>query len=145
MKKLLLAILLSGVALNCISCGPAEPRIKINDTWGRISPKSATNAAFYMEIQNGGREADRLIGAESSDCVKTQTHETRIDEQGVASMQHLEEIAIPASSTVFLEIGGLHVMCLDKRRDFVAGKRIPITLLFQKSGEIHIEAEIRED
>jgi len=145
MKNILLVVLLSSIALGCLSCGPSEPEIKIGETWGRISPKSAANAAFYMEIQNYGNAADRLIGAESSGCGKTQIHETRIDEQGVASMQHIEEIDIPASSTIMFEIGGLHVMCLDKQREFVAGNRIPVTLVFQKSGEIIIEAEIREE
>lgn len=117
----------------------------VTDIWGRISPRSAANAAFYLDIQNEGREADQLIGAESSGCGITQIHETRIDAQGVASMQHNEEIDIPASETVSLEIGGLHVMCIDKQRDFVAGSHIPITLIFDKSGEIHVEAEIREE
>ena len=145
MKKLFLAVLLSSVAFGCLSCGPAEPEIRIGEAWGRISPKSAANAAFYMEIQNDGSAADRLIGAESPHCGKTQIHETRIDERGVASMQHIEEIDIPASSTIMFEIGGLHVMCLDKQKEFTAGIRIPVTLVFQKSGEIIIEAEIREE
>jgi copper(I)-binding protein len=145
MRKLLLLFFLSSIAMGLISCGPAEPSIKVTDIWGRISPRSATNAAFYMDIRNGGREGDRLMGAESSGCGITQIHETKIDAQGVASMQHIEEIEIPASETVSLEIGGLHIMCINKQREFGAGDRIPITLVFDKSGEMHVEAEIREE
>lgn len=145
MKNPLLLILLTSIAVGLISCGPAEPRIKVTGIWGRVSPRSAANAAFYMEIQNEGREVDRLIGAESSGCGITQIHESRIDAQGVSSMQHLKEIEIPASETVSLEIGGLHIMCFDKQRDFVAGSRIPITLIFDKSGEVGVEAAIGEE
>jgi copper(I)-binding protein len=145
MRKLLLLLFLSTLAVGLISCGPAEPKIMVTDIWGRISPRSSANAAFYLDIQNEGREADQLIGAESPDCGTAQIHETRIDDHGVASMQHIEELEIPASETVSLEIGGLHVMCLDKQRDFVTGSRIPITLIFDKSGEIHVVAEIREE
>jgi copper(I)-binding protein len=145
MRRFLLLILFPLTALLLISCGPAEPQISVSDIWGRISPKSAANAAFYMDIENEGRETDRLIGVESSSCGITQIHETRIDEQGVASMQHIEEIEIPASETVSLAIGGLHVMCIDKQREFAAGNHIPITLIFTTSGEMSVEVEIKEE
>ena len=54
-------------------------------------------------------------------------------------------VAVVKPGRIMFEIGGLHVMCLDKQREFVAGNRIPVTLVFQKSGEIIIEAEIREE
>ena len=145
MNKVYLLILFPLAAIVLVSCGPSEPQLSVDDVWGRISPKSAANAAFYMDIQNGGREPDRLIGVESSRCGITQIHETWIDEQGVASMQHIEEIEIPASETVSLAIGGLHVMCIEKQSEFVAGDRIPVTLIFVESGEINVEAEIREE
>ena len=138
-------VLLSLLAVGLISCGPEEPSITVTDTWGRVSPRSAANAAFYMDIHNEGREADQLTGVDSPECGITQLHESMIDELGVASMQHVEEIEIPASETVPLEIGGLHVMCLDKLNAFEAGGRIPITLFFDKSGRMEVEAEIREE
>lgn len=144
MRTLLLLLFVSSIAMGLISCGPAEPKIVVTDIWGRMSPRSAANAAFYLDIHNEGREADRLLGAESPGCGSTQIHETKIDAQGVASMQHIEEVEIPASETVSLEIGSLHVMCLNKQREFVTGSRIPITLIFDKSGEILVEAGIRE-
>lgn len=137
-------ILLSLMALGLISCNASDPSIDVTDAWGRESPRSAANAAFYMDIHNEGSESDRLTGAESPECGITQLHETRIDEQGVASMQHLEEIEVPASTTVSLAIGGLHIMCLEKGNGFAAGSLIPIKLTFARSGVIEVEAEVRE-
>jgi copper(I)-binding protein len=97
-----------------------------------------------MNIRNAGRQPDRLIGAEMSACAMTQLHETIIDENDVMSMQHVEEISIPAGETVKLEVGGLHVMCMNRQVDMDAGTKIPITLSFAVSGERMVEAEIRE-
>ena len=135
--SLFLLLLLAG-------CGPAKPELNISDVWGRPSPKSAANAAFYMTINNTGRESDRLIGAKTAACAMTELHETVIDENDVMSMQHVEEISLPAGETVKLEVGGLHIMCMNRQADIDAGNKISVTLSFAVSGERTIEAEIRE-
>jgi hypothetical protein len=126
-------------------CGPAEPDLNISDIWGRPSPQSATNAAFYMTIQNTGRQPDRLIGAKIDACAMTELHETAIDKNDVMSMQHVEEISLPAGETVKLEVGGLHIMCMNRQVELNAGDKIPITLSFAVSGERVVKAEIREN
>jgi copper(I)-binding protein len=41
-------------------------------------------------------------------------------------------------------MGGLHIMCIDKLEEFEAGAVLPLSLKFEKSGDIMIEVEIRE-
>ncbi len=145
MKKLILEFLLLVIGLSIVSCGPSEPEIIVTGAWGRIPPSSTTNAAFYMDIHNEGSVADRLVSANTMACGSTQIHETQIDEQGVASMRHVMEIEIPASDSVSLEVGGLHIMCLNKQYNFEAGGSVFISLIFETSGELVVAVEMRED
>jgi len=43
-----------------------------------------------------------------------------------------------------LKVGGLHIMCIMKKDDlFKVGSMIDLTLVFEKSGEKTVTAEIR--
>ncbi len=118
--------------------------IVLEEVWGRPSPKVAENGAIYMRIRNTGNQPDRLVGAESPACGMTELHETVMDAQGVMTMQPVSSITVPAGGEVELKVGGLHVMCMKKRDTFQPGARIPLTLHFEKAGDITLEVEIRQ-
>ena len=144
MKRLaLISSLFIGLLLTACSLG-SQGSLTIEEAWGRPSPKSAANAAFYMVIGNSGREDDSLSGASLDICGRTELHLSTIDDDGVMSMQQVAQIVVPAGESVALEPGGLHVMCIDRQVELSPGDRFPITLSFVNAGEIVIEAEIRE-
>jgi len=141
MKTVSMVIVL-GVVL--AACSSSESSVSVDEAWGRTSPATATNAAFYMAIE-GGSEDDTLVSASSDACGVTELHISVMND-GVMSMQHLPEgIAVPAGETVMLEPGSFHVMCIDRQQDFVAGDSIPLTLEFAGAGTVAINAEIREE
>lgn len=126
------------------ACGGGED-IEVSDVWGRPSPAAAANGAFYMVISNGADVADHLVAASSDACGVTELHESMMSD-GVMSMRPVDPagIEIPAGGEAVLEVGGLHVMCIDKQADFVEGDSYEITLEFDNAGEVIIEAEIKE-
>lgn len=137
-------LLLLGLLLT--SCASSSrPEIKIENTWGRPSPKVATTGAFYMLIKNSGGEADKLVAGESQACRVVELHESYLTEEGAMGMRPIEgDIEVPAGGEAELTAGGLHIMCIDKLEDFEVGAVLPLTLEFEKSGEMSIEIEIRE-
>ena len=137
---MLLGLLLAGCASS------SGPEISIENPWGRPSPKVATAGAFYMLIKNSGSEDDKLIGGESPACGVVELHESYKTEEGAMGMRPVEgsAIEIPAGGETELKIGGLHIMCIDKLEDFELGVVLPLTLNFEKSGEMDIDVEIRE-
>lgn len=142
-SQIMIPFTLIGLAL--VACQPADRvDLAITDIWGRSSPASAENAAFYMNIRNAGRVQDSLESAEIDICDSTQMHETNIDDDGVMSMEHVTKIDIPNGETISLEPGGLHLMCLGLKYPLKAGDEIPIRLSFAETGEIEVRAEIRE-
>ena len=140
----ILSALIFGLVLLSTACGPAKPKISVTNVWGRESIRSAANSAFYMDIGNAGRSDDHLIGVTADACRSTELHETTLDEQDVMKMRQVGEILIPGGQTVKLDVGGYHIMCLDRIEEFTSGDLIPITLNFEISGDKEISAEIRQ-
>ena len=128
----------------CVST--SGPEINIENAWGRPSPKVATAGAFYMQIKNDGNEGDKLIAGQSPACGVVELHESYMTEDGAMGMRPVEGgfIEIPAGGEAELKMGGLHIMCIEKLEDFTVGAVLPLTLNFEKSGEMTIDIEIRE-
>jgi copper(I)-binding protein len=122
------------------------PDISIEKAWGRPSPKVATTGAFYMLIKNVGNQQDKLIGGQSPACGVVEIHESYMTEDGAMGMRPVEGgfIEIPAGGEAELKMGGLHIMCIEKLEDFTGGVVLPLTLNFEKSGEMTIDVEIQE-
>lgn len=133
------------LSLALAACGPdQQTTVTVSDVWGRPSPQAATNAAFYMKLENATSSDDSLTSATIPICTKTELHETTIDDQGVMSMQHINAVSLPKGQRAQLEPGGLHIMCVGLQAELNLGDHIPITLAFTNTGELQVEAEIRE-
>lgn len=91
------------------------------------------SAAVYLDIENHSDETIRLIDADCDCSDLAVIHATHHD-GGLAQMVHIEEIAIPAQSTVSLHPAGEHIMLETITRELVAGETIELRLGFD-SGE----------
>ena len=144
-------ILLSWLLIGLTSCAnptptavPA-PKLSIENAWGRMSPTMAQAGVFYLTIRNTGSVADKLTAAKSSACGTAELHESYMLANGAMGMRMLMGgIDVPANGTAELKAGGLHIMCVDKKVEFNAGVKIPLTLVFEKSGEMNLVVEIRD-
>lgn len=140
-----ITILLISLGLGLFACEPSgEGTIVVSDAWGRSSPASAANAAFYMNIRNNSQRPDSLERVEIDICDSTELHETNIDDAGLMSMSHVMKIDISNGEEISLEPGGFHVMCLGLNSALETGDMIPINLVLANSGTMQIQAEIRE-
>lgn len=114
--------------------------IKIEHPWAR--PSATENGAAYLELENGGTEADRLTGASAAIAGAVELHVTSIDAQGVATMRPVEAIDLPAGGRARLSPGGLHLMLLGLTQPLEDGQRFPLTLTFERAGTATVDVEI---
>ena len=149
-RFMLLVILLLGGMMTAAQCGapptPQEsvgPQIKVVEPWSRPSPMKAGNGAVYMELKNEGGRNDALLSAEADIADVVELHETKM-EGDVMKMSPVAKIEVPAGGSASLKPGGLHVMLINLKREMVAGEKVRVTLNFEESGPITVEAEIRE-
>jgi periplasmic copper chaperone A len=102
---------------------------------------------LFMVIKNTGNAADRLVSAKSSACGMVEVHQTVMKSDGTMGMNLVSDpVVIPAGGQLELKSGGMHIMCMQLKADqFKAGSNIDLTLVFEKSGEKPITAEIRQN
>lgn len=116
--------------------------IVIHDAWARASLGKMPNSAAYLRIENTGSESDRLVEASSEriDAVETHTH---VMDNGVASMRPVDGIEVAPGGSAVLEPGGLHLMLMGVQEKLVEGGTVPVTLVFEKAGEVSLDLPIR--
>ena len=133
MRYLLLAMVLAA--------SPAVAQIKIENAWARATAPGAKIAAGYMVIRNGAPAADRLIGASSPAAEKVETHVT-LKDGDVFRMREVKGYDIPAGGSFELKPGGAHLMLVNIKAPFKEGAKIPLTLRFERSGEVKTELHV---
>lgn len=115
--------------------------VTILHPWARATPGGVTVGAAYLEIKTDARTSDRLVGAKSPVAGRAEIH-THIADGDVMRMQRVESLPLaPAQSRVFGPSGD-HVMLLDLKRPLEEGDSIKLTLVFEKAGEIEVEASV---
>jgi copper(I)-binding protein len=103
---------------------------------------TAKAAGGFMAIVNNGTEPDRLIGVESDIAAKSEVHESKVDANGVGTMEHVDFIEIPPGDTVSLEHGGYHIMFMGLASQLTEGEMHKATLIFERTGRVEIEFQI---
>lgn len=149
MRMIKLSLLL--VLLLAVACGGDQAENTGSEPTGELTVDNvtanltlpSTTGAVYMRITNDSGSDDALIGAEVPGCGTVELHEM-IMENDVMMMRQMagNRIPVPAGSTVMLERGGLHVMCIDKTGEYTVGQMVPVTLQFENAGAIEVEAQV---
>ena len=110
--------------------------------WVRASAPGQKNGAGYVQIQNKSTQTDRLISATTANVGRVELH-TIINENGVAKMRQVQGIDVPAGASATLAPGGFHIMFMGLNAPFKAGEIVPVTLRFEKAGEVNVKFEIK--
>ncbi|KAA3638630.1 MAG: copper chaperone PCu(A)C [Armatimonadetes bacterium] len=131
------------VLVAAAACSGGDDAVSVGDPWGRPSPSSADNAAFYMTL-TGGSQDDVLTSAASARCTMTELHETTMTD-GTMSMAPVPSgIQVPANEMVKLEPGGLHVMCMGVTTPLSVGESVDIELTFSSGDTTTVSADVRD-
>jgi copper(I)-binding protein len=120
---------------------PAQAQVAIENPWGRATPPGASVAGGYMLIRNTGAAADRLVAASSPAAGKVELHVTAM-ENNVMKMREVAAYDVPAKGSFELKPGGAHLMFLQLKQPFKEGDKVPVTLKFEKAGEVKAEFQI---
>lgn len=128
----------------CSTPTPTGPSITVQEPWSRpaVSGEMSGVGGIFMTLFNAGETADRLIAARSDVAATVELHET-IMENDVMKMRPVPAIEIPAGGQVELKPGRYHIMLIGLKQELQPGDKIKVTLTFEQSGEMTIEAEVR--
>lgn len=146
MKKLTRTLLLMMIMILLAACAPgtgSAGRLSVNDPWARPA-KAGANSAIYFIIDNPMPEADALLTARCEAAMMTEVHMTSTSADGKSMMMKQDSVPLAAGGQTRFEPGGLHVMLMELKQDLEPGQTLPVTLTFEKAGEVTVEATVRE-
>lgn len=119
--------------------------LEIAHPWSQELPPNAPTVAAYFVIHNNGKTADRLLSVDSPIAGEAQLHEHQMQD-GLAKMRQVPSVDIPAGGNVTFAPMAYHVMLIDlKDRSLLTdGKRFPLTMHFEKSGNVTVEVAVQK-
>ncbi|PWG62613.1 copper chaperone PCu(A)C [Spiribacter halobius] len=120
----------------------ADPGPEIRGVWARATPPMIENGAVYFEIVNPAPRADTLLGVETPRVPRAELHRSDTS-SGQARMAHTPRVQVPAEGAVRFEPGGRHVMLMGLQEPLQAGERFPLTLRFERAGEVTVEVTVQ--
>lgn len=135
------AALLSLSGVNALAEGVKLGDLEVTETWARASAGREGNGAAYLTIANHGGEADRFIGAKAAIADRVEIHNNFM-EDGIMKMRRVDGIDVPAGEGAKLQPGGYHVMFMGLHKPMEEGTSFPLTLVFEKAGEVEIEVPV---
>jgi periplasmic copper chaperone A len=132
----------AAVAVIATLCPPVQAQQvpKVEAAWARPTVAGQPGGGGYLTIV-GGSSPDRLVGASADVAASAQLHTMTMD----GNVMHMREIAaidIPAEKTVQLAPGGYHVMFMGLKRPLKVGDHFPLTLRFEKAGDVKVEMQV---
>lgn len=144
LKTLVFAAGLALASLPALAMDDAKTgAIMVMDPYARVSSPVAKSGAAFMQIMNHGAEDDRLVSATSPAAARVELHTHIDDGNGVMLMREIEGgMAIPAGQTHSLARGGDHVMFMGLTESWTQGDVVPVTLVFEKAGEVMLEIPV---
>jgi len=140
------AFVLLALAAICTNTASAQ-QVKVGDlvldhAWARATPGGAKVGGGYLTIENKGTTPDKLIGGSTPAAAKVEVHEMAMN-NGVMTMRPVKGgLSIPPGQSVTLAPGGYHIMMMELKRPLKKGDTVPVTLKFEKAGEVKVTFEI---
>lgn len=130
--------LICGVQIFVASAAFAEMKV---DAWARATPPSARVGAVYLSIDTTVAAPDRLVGLSSPAAAKVSVHETeRVGD--VVRMRPVDGLTVSRDLPVRMQPNGLHLMLEGLPQPLKRADRFPLTLQFERAGEILVEVVV---
>jgi len=120
----------------------AQNSIEITDVWINEAPPTVKILAGYFTIKNHSDDPVDLVTAHSPSFQKIEFHLTETQD-GVARMQKLETISIPAQSDFSFSPGEYHLMLFNPTNTPKSGDLIPLQLTFSNGIRIDVDVEVK--
>lgn len=145
--RMALSGMVASLALALVVPGPALAHeyeagdISVAHPWARATPGGAKVGAAFMEIKAKDGVADTLVSASTPAAGRVEIH-THIMDDGVMKMRRIENLPVGEGKSVVLRPSGDHIMLFDLKAPLKEGDLLPLTLVFEKAGEIKIEATV---
>ena len=140
------ALLLTAAALVFVgwTVWAAEAELRVADAWMRPTVGAGRTTAAYLTVANSGGEDDTLKSARSAKATAVELHETKMTDDGVMQMRHVEDgLVVPAGGSLVLKPAGTHLMVMGLDEALSVGDEFALTLEFARAGIIEVSVPVK--
>ncbi|WP_374338917.1 copper chaperone PCu(A)C [Leeia sp.] len=122
----------------------AAGKLLIVHPWAKPTVPGSMAGAIYFDIRNSG-EADTLVAVSSPALAEQVEMHNHINDNGVMRMRQVPNVPITANAQAHFKPHGLHVMLMGLKQPLKLGDKLPLTLRFQKAGEVKVEVVVQAE
>jgi copper(I)-binding protein len=116
--------------------------IVIAQPFATPSIPGATTAGAYLNLENQGSSADRLVGAASPRAKRVEIHTMSMD-GGIMRMREIGGVDLPAGAKISMRPRqGYHLMLIEPTAPLKEGETVPMTLKFEKAGSVEVRLQV---
>ena len=117
--------------------------LSIDGAWSRETAPGQSVGGAFMAISNSGARADRLMSGSSPVAGEVQIHTMSMDGAVMRMRQVQGGLEVPAHGRLELRPGGFHVMFIGLKLALRQGERVPLTLRFQRAGQVTVQVSVQ--
>lgn len=117
--------------------------IEIKEPWARMQEAGSQEAAGFVTLLNSGPEPDRLVSASADIAEKTEIWGIRVVGPGMRMCLYENGLKLPVDMAIQLKPRGYHLYFQGLRQPLIQGRKMPVTLQFEKAPAQTVELEIK--
>lgn len=118
--------------------------IHIDHPYARPTVPGQPSGGAYLTLENRGKDADRLLAADSPAAKKTEIH-TMSMVGNVMKMREADGIELAPAAKVTMKPGdGYHIMLIGLKQQLKVGDTLPLTLTFEKAGKVEVSVQVQD-
>jgi len=118
--------------------------LKITRAWARIASTVNDTAGGFFTVANRGSAPDRLVAARSPTAERIEIHAIKVVGTVIRMRPRQHGLVFHPGTTVQLRPRGYHLLMTGLKAPLVQGAKVPVTLTFEKAGEVTIELAVEE-
>lgn len=129
------------------AAAPEAAEVRLGDlavtaAYSRATAPHAPVGGGYLTVTNAGPSDDRLVSARSPAAGRVEIHEMKMEGEVMRMRELGDGLPLPAGARVELKPGGTHLMLMELKAPLVEGETVPVTLTFEKAGEVAVELAV---
>ena len=120
----------------------ASAAVTAEQAWIREVPPQSEVAAAFVELNNSGKQRERIVAMSSPLAARVEWHDMR-HENGRMEMSQRLKPELPAGSRTSLAPMASHLMLFGLKQPLRVGMSVPLTLTLASGQKVRVNAEVR--
>ncbi|HSC67995.1 MAG TPA: copper chaperone PCu(A)C [Cellvibrio sp.] len=122
----------------------AHADLVVESAWVKLAPPAIQMSAAYMKLSNQQQQVQVITQVSADCCASAMLHVNKVQGDKVF-MEHLDQLSIPAQSSVDLKPGEVHIMLMKPRIPLVLDTPVRITFTFSDGSRQSVETLVKRD